>query len=199
MDTDLESEQRRRQQPVAVRRVCATSSLHRLRTRRSVRQAGCEPMIVSRVRKVEKILATATAIEYGGSARDSRPCLRRESRGGQPVPSGGALVGADRERGEDDEDPGQPGHAAVYPGGPPRAAGYGSDVWTSLRGDAMTQVAMGEIGELRAAMQGPVIAPGDPGFDAGRRVWNAPDRPASFGDRPLRVGSRRGRGDRIRA
>ena len=54
-----------------------------------------------------------------------------------------------------------------------RAAGYGSDVWTSLRGDAMTQVAMGEIGELRAAMQGPVIAPGDPGFDAGRRVWNA--------------------------
>ena len=48
-----------------------------------------------------------------------------------------------------------------------------SDVWTSLRGDAMTQVAMGEIGELRAAMQGPVIAPGDPGFDEGRRVWNA--------------------------
>ena len=37
----------------------------------------------------------------------------------------------------------------------------------------MTQVAMGEIGELRAAMQGPVIAPGDPGFDEGRRVWNA--------------------------
>ena len=34
----------------------------------------------------------------------------------------------------------------------------------------MTQVAMGEIGELRAAMQGPVIAPGDPGFDEGRRV-----------------------------
>ena len=37
----------------------------------------------------------------------------------------------------------------------------------------MTQVAMGEIGELRAAMQGPVIVPGDPGFDEGRRVWNA--------------------------
>ena len=37
----------------------------------------------------------------------------------------------------------------------------------------MTQVAMGEMGELRAAMQGPVIAPGDPGFDEGRRVWNA--------------------------
>jgi FAD/FMN-containing dehydrogenase len=32
---------------------------------------------------------------------------------------------------------------------------------------------MGEIGELRAAMAGPVIAGGDPGFDDGRRVWNA--------------------------
>ena len=37
----------------------------------------------------------------------------------------------------------------------------------------MTHMAMGEIGELRAAMEGPVIAPGDPGFDEGRRVWNA--------------------------
>src|SRR5208283_2647796 len=44
---------------------------------------------------------------------------------------------------------------------------------TSLREIAMTHVAMGEIGELRAAMKGPVIAPGDPGFDEGRRVWNA--------------------------
>jgi FAD/FMN-containing dehydrogenase len=37
----------------------------------------------------------------------------------------------------------------------------------------MTHTAMGEIGELRAAMEGSVIAPGDPGFDEGRRVWNA--------------------------
>ena len=37
----------------------------------------------------------------------------------------------------------------------------------------MTHVAMGEIGELRAAMEGPVIASGDPGFDERRRVWNA--------------------------
>ena len=28
------------------------------------------------------------------------------------------------------------------------------------------------IGQLRAAMEGPVIEPGDPGFDDGRRVWN---------------------------
>ena len=37
----------------------------------------------------------------------------------------------------------------------------------------MTHTAMGEIGELRAAMAGPVIARGDSGFDDGRRVWNA--------------------------
>jgi FAD/FMN-containing dehydrogenase len=37
----------------------------------------------------------------------------------------------------------------------------------------MTHTAMGEIGELRAAMNGPVIMPGDSGFDDGRRVWNA--------------------------
>jgi hypothetical protein len=30
-----------------------------------VRQADCELIIVSRVKKVEKILATATATEYG--------------------------------------------------------------------------------------------------------------------------------------
>ena len=30
-----------------------------------------------------------------------------------------------------------------------------------------------EIGHFRAVMDGPVIEPGDPGFDAGRRVWNA--------------------------
>ena len=37
----------------------------------------------------------------------------------------------------------------------------------------MTQTAFGGIGELRAVLQGPVIAPGDPGFDDARRVWNA--------------------------
>jgi hypothetical protein len=43
-----------------------------------------------------------------------------------------------------------------------------------LRGEtAMTHTAMGGIGELRAAMEGLVIAPGDSGFDEARRVWNA--------------------------
>src|SRR5437763_7173101 len=37
----------------------------------------------------------------------------------------------------------------------------------------MTQTATEQIRELRAVMQGPVITPGDPGFDDGRRVWNA--------------------------
>lgn len=37
----------------------------------------------------------------------------------------------------------------------------------------MTQTAMAGLGELRAVMGGPVIVPGDPGFDDGRRVWNA--------------------------
>jgi len=37
----------------------------------------------------------------------------------------------------------------------------------------MTDIAMGGIGELRAAMDGPVIAPGDAGFDDARRVFNA--------------------------
>ena len=36
----------------------------------------------------------------------------------------------------------------------------------------MTQTATEEIRELRAVMEGPVITPGDPGFDDGRRVWN---------------------------
>jgi len=34
----------------------------------------------------------------------------------------------------------------------------------------MTQTATEEIRDLRAVMQGPVITPGDPGFDHGRRV-----------------------------
>ena len=36
----------------------------------------------------------------------------------------------------------------------------------------MTQTAMEAIGQLRTVMEGPVIAPGDPGFDDARRVWN---------------------------
>ncbi len=36
----------------------------------------------------------------------------------------------------------------------------------------MTQTASREIQELRRAMDGPVIAPGDPDFDDRRRVWN---------------------------
>jgi hypothetical protein len=36
----------------------------------------------------------------------------------------------------------------------------------------MTQTAMAAIGQFRTVMEGPVIAPGDPGFDAARRVWN---------------------------
>jgi len=37
----------------------------------------------------------------------------------------------------------------------------------------VTQTIGEEIEQLRAVLDGPVIAPGDPGFDAGRRVWNA--------------------------
>jgi FAD binding domain/Berberine and berberine like len=37
----------------------------------------------------------------------------------------------------------------------------------------VTQTIGEEIGHFRAVMDGPVIEPGDPGFDAGRRVWNA--------------------------
>ena len=36
----------------------------------------------------------------------------------------------------------------------------------------MMQTAVEAIGRLRAVMEGPVIEPGDPGFDDGRRVWN---------------------------
>ena len=43
----------------------------------------------------------------------------------------------------------------------------------SLGGTIMSQTAVGGIGELRGGMDGPVITPGDPGFDDGRRVWNA--------------------------
>jgi FAD/FMN-containing dehydrogenase len=37
----------------------------------------------------------------------------------------------------------------------------------------MTQTAIGGIRELRAVLEGPVLAPGDRGFDDARRVWNA--------------------------
>jgi UDP-N-acetylenolpyruvoylglucosamine reductase len=36
----------------------------------------------------------------------------------------------------------------------------------------MTQTATEEIRDLRAVMEGPVVTPGNPGFDDGRRVWN---------------------------
>src|SRR5690348_8908782 len=36
----------------------------------------------------------------------------------------------------------------------------------------MTQTATERIGDLRAVMEGPVLTPGNPGFDDGRRVWN---------------------------
>ena len=36
----------------------------------------------------------------------------------------------------------------------------------------MTQTAVEAIGQLRAVMEGPVIEPGEAGFDDGRRVWN---------------------------
>ncbi|HEX6521574.1 MAG TPA: FAD-binding oxidoreductase [Streptosporangiaceae bacterium] len=37
----------------------------------------------------------------------------------------------------------------------------------------MTQTTMGGIRELRTVLEGPVLVPGDAGFDAARRVWNA--------------------------
>ena len=37
----------------------------------------------------------------------------------------------------------------------------------------MLQTVSERIGQLRDAMQGAVVAPGDAEFDAGRRVWNA--------------------------
>ena len=44
--------------------------------------------------------------------------------------------------------------------------------FTTTQEDVMTQTATEGIRELRAVMEGPVITPGDPGFDDGRRVWN---------------------------
>ena len=52
----------------------------------------------------------------------------------------------------------------------------------------MTQTAMEAIGQLRTVMEGPVIAPGDPGFDDGALGVERRDRPASRGDRPVRFG-----------
>jgi len=37
----------------------------------------------------------------------------------------------------------------------------------------MTQTAAGGIRGLCSVLEGPVIVPGDSGFDEGRRVWNA--------------------------
>jgi len=66
----------------------------------------------------------------------------------------------------------------------------------------MTQTATEEIRELRAVMEGPVITPGDPRFDDGRRVWNGgiDRRPAviarcaSPGDVAAAIGYARGHG-----
>jgi FAD/FMN-containing dehydrogenase len=44
--------------------------------------------------------------------------------------------------------------------------------FTTAQEDVMTQTATDQIGELRAAMEGPVITPGGSGFDDGRRAWN---------------------------
>ena len=37
----------------------------------------------------------------------------------------------------------------------------------------MRQTINGGLRELGSAMDGTLIAPGDPGFDGGRQVWNA--------------------------
>src|SRR5215472_13502137 len=56
--------------------------------------------------------------------------------------------------------------------------GLGEDATTVIgrrheRGVVMTQTIGEEIEQFRAVLDGPVIAAGEAGFDAGRRVWNA--------------------------
>ena len=53
-----------------------------------------------------------------------------------------------------------------------------------IQGGWLWRTAVEAIGQLRAVMEGPVIEPGDPGFDDGRRVWNAGIVPAPRSDRP---------------
>ena len=52
----------------------------------------------------------------------------------------------------------------------------------------MTNAAGNGISKLRDAMSGPVITPGDPGFDDGAPGLERGHRPAPGGDRPLRFG-----------
>ena len=62
----------------------------------------------------------------------------------------------------------------------------------------MTQTAAEAIGQLRAVVEGPVIEPGDPGFDDGRRVWNGGIDRRPRGDRPVHFGRRCGGGGDVR-
>jgi len=47
----------------------------------------------------------------------------------------------------------------------------------------MTQTMSGGVEQLRAAMDGTVIVPGDPGFDDARKLWNA-----EIDRRPVEIG-----------
>jgi FAD/FMN-containing dehydrogenase len=62
------------------------------------------------------------------------------------------------------------GRVLSYRSGP---AGKTAGQQASAAGSDMTQMVSERLEELRAAMAGPVIAPGDPGYDNARRVWNA--------------------------
>ena len=63
-------------------------------------------------------------------------------------------------------------HTTRIPSRRPAIQAPGRRGQTQQEGNVMTQTAMEAIGQLRTVMEGPVIAPGDRGFDDGRRVWN---------------------------